>query len=55
MLTGRTLDDGEFKFEVVEEKYDTANGEYQATGRTFTGTNNVDGDIIFDTIDYANN
>jgi pilin isopeptide linkage protein len=52
-LEGRTLDKGEFTFEAVE--YKIVEDERTATGNVYTGTNDADGNISFETISYIQN
>ena len=54
-LTGRTIEDGEFLFQIVEEKLDTGSNEFVPTGRSFSGESDTDGVITYDTIEYVKN
>lgn len=53
-LHGRALKDGEFEFSAVEYKLDS-NGNAVETGRTFSGTNDANGKITFEDIEYKRN
>lgn len=54
-LNGRTIEEGEFLFQIVEEKLDVDSDTYVPTGRVYTGESDTDGVITYDTIEYVKN